>query len=309
MGEKYNTAVLGYTSSYSGGRQNQRAFLKWLLQPTISDYAADTSDSTGLDTLFSSIENDINYLIKSGTVTDVITDDFTLVEDGTNTFTVKLDSTTMTAAAAGAYHWTFGTAVAGVYPYEVSYDKAAKKVVWKINVPVENSKPVSLSYKLELDASLPSGDYNTNVSATLDYTAFNNNTGTFTFPVPQVDYTYDPITSFKLKKTYVGGDGYDNAAAVVTAAGTLAEDISFTVAPYQSFNREVGKTAIPAFTPGTYAAGTIGDSADTVTVTNNKTVTLDVGVILKNAPYIALIALIAATLPLVLRKRRSALDE
>lgn len=54
-----------------------------------------------------------------------------------------------------------------------------------------------------------------------------------------------------------------------------------------------------------FASGTVGDSSDTVTIKNNKDATLDVGVIIDNAPFIiiAVIALTAAALIFFRRKK------
>ncbi|MBR3423886.1 MAG: VWA domain-containing protein, partial [Clostridia bacterium] len=257
MGDKYNTAVMVYDgvnhAKLSGaGLGIARSFSEWVQLPEISDFAANIIDDQALSDMFDAIENHINYLIQSGTVTDVITDDFTLIEEGVNTFRISVGGVSQTAAQSEAYKWVFGTAVDGVYPYEVEYDAATKTISWNINVPVENSKIVSLSYDLEIRDGVTTDEYETNASAVLEYTSFNGDTGTYTFEVPEVDYTYDPITSVTLTKTYVGGTGYDNEGAEVTTQGTLEEDVSFIVTPYDSFNREVGKTAIPAFDPGTY---------------------------------------------------------
>lgn len=266
LGDHYNTAIIGYSSSYTGGRTNQQAFLNWLLQPTISDFSADTNNSSALDNMFDSIENDINYLIKTGTVTDEITDEFELIKNGVDTFTVKLDGVAVTGVADGENKWNFGELTGGSYPYVVEYNEGTKTITWKINVPVQDSKPISLTYKLEIEDGAENGVHDTNRSATLEYESFNGNTDTYTFPVPETEYTFTPITEVKFTKTYIGGEGYDNAGDEVDPIGKLNETLSFTVKPYKSFNREIGKTAIPVFTPDTYTI-TAGTEAAEVTAT------------------------------------------
>ena len=57
------------------------------------------------------------------------------------------------------------------------------------------------------------------------------------------------------------------------------------------------------------ASGTIGDTADTVTITNSKTVPIDVGVILENGAFIILaLGAIAAGAWLIISKRRKSVD-
>ena len=82
--------------------------------------------------------------------------------------------------------------------------------------------------------------------------------GVYRFVMPEVDvnvraiYSIDYITSINVTKTYIGDAGYASAGSVVAPAGVLAEDVTFAVAPFNSFNRELGKTAIPAFASASY---------------------------------------------------------
>lgn len=290
MNEKYTTAFIGYDGPNhdklnGGGLAIAKSFFNWMQQPDISDFSCNIVDDEGLTGLFSAVENKINYLIQTGTVTDIIPDEFTLVENGTETFTVTLkDSADDTNAAdenggltphsvEGGNGWVYGEADAdsGKYPYEVYYDESAKTITWVINVPVENAKPVSLSYTLEIDEDAKIGYHDTNVSAVLDYTSTDGTTGKFEFEIPVVEYLFEPVTEFTIAKTYLVGEGYDDAGSKIDTQGLLEEDVVFTIAPYKSFNREVDatgalKTAIPAFDPASYTI-TVGDGDDTVTVT------------------------------------------
>ncbi len=76
---------------------------------------------------------------------------------------------------------------------------------------------------------------------------------------------HEYLTEFEVDKSYFGMTGYDNEDDPVTTAGTLAEDVLFTIAPYNSFNREIGKTQIPAFNPTTFTIS-VGDGTDNTTV-------------------------------------------
>lgn len=57
----------------------------------------------------------------------------------------------------------------------------------------------------------------------------------------------DYLDKVTFTKTYKGKTGYSDAGTVVIPDGKLTEDITFSITPYKSFNREVGKTDIPAF--------------------------------------------------------------
>lgn len=277
MGAKYNNAVIGFDGNTHGklngvGLAIAKSFFNWILSSDISDVSANiygpsgVFNETAIQNVFDSIENKINYLIKTGTVTDEITDEFELIKNGVDTFTVKLDGVAVTGVADGENKWNFGELTGGSYPYVVEYNEGTKTITWKINVPVQDSKPISLTYRLEIEDGAENGVHDTNRSATLEYESFNGNTDTYTFPVPETEYTFTPITEVKFTKTYIGGEGYDNAGDEVDPIGKLNETLSFTVKPYKSFNREIGKTAIPVFTPDTYTI-TAGTEAAEVTAT------------------------------------------
>lgn len=55
--------------------------------------------------------------------------------------------------------------------------------------------------------------------------------------------------------------------------------------------------------------GSISDSTDTVTITNTKNTNLDVGVILRNGPFVLLILAAGGSIVLLLRKKRKNVDE
>lgn len=58
-----------------------------------------------------------------------------------------------------------------------------------------------------------------------------------------------------------------------------------------------------------YATGTISDAADIVTITNSKSITVDVGVLLENAPYLMLLAGAAVAGVLVFTRRKRTYEE
>lgn len=71
--------------------------------------------------------------------------------------------------------------------------------------------------------------------------------------------------SVTLDKIYQIADGYKDSGTVIDSEGKLKEDITLTIEPYNSFNREVGKTDIPAFAETEYKF-TTGIGADEIQI-------------------------------------------
>ena len=192
MGEKYNCGVI----TYSGGSTDtalstiRPSFLEWLHENT--KFSAEITEDDDVEELFEGIDNSIRYMVASGVVTDKITEEFDLVipEDGSSPFTMTLAGETLTSAPAGDNKWVFGEANDdGVYPYVVEYDPSTNSFEWTLNVPVENTRQVTLSYDLELkEEYAKTGWYDTNVEAFLDYVTTDGDDGTFNFEIPKVHY-------------------------------------------------------------------------------------------------------------------------
>ena len=71
---------------------------------------------------------------------------------------------------------------------------------------------------------------------------------------PAVDSPYPTVSSsFVLTKDFVVAEGYDDAGNPIDAAWEkVIVDPEFVIEPYTSFNRQVGKTDIPAFAEASY---------------------------------------------------------
>ena len=138
--------------------------------------------------LFTGIDNSVRYMVSEGTVTDTITDDFTLLNsDKESAFrTTKSGEELPMTYSDGK--WSFGTAnEEGVYPYEVTL--SGQTLTWTINVPIENANPITLSYNLQIREDAKTDFYDTNKSAVLDFTSTDGTRdGSFTFEVPEVSY-------------------------------------------------------------------------------------------------------------------------
>ena len=154
------------------------------------------SNVEGMDAAVKGLEKQLtHYLIQKGTVIDEIGDKFDLVVDGdVCPFSVKLGDTALTATKSADNVWSFGTANGeGVYPYVLTYvpasDAVKESIKWDINVPVDETQKLSLTYKVKLMDTSESGEFDTNNSATLKYTSTDGTTGQQAFEKPKVKYT------------------------------------------------------------------------------------------------------------------------
>ena len=154
------------------------------------------SNVEGMDAAVKGLEKQLtHYLIQKGTVTDEIGDKFDLVVDGdVCPFSVKLGDTALTATKTADNVWSFGTANGeGVYPYVLTYvpasDAVKESIKWDINVPVDETQKLSLTYKVKLIDTSESGEFDTNNSATLKYTSTDGTTSQQAFEKPKVKYT------------------------------------------------------------------------------------------------------------------------
>lgn len=152
-------------------------------------------------TTFGDIRDQILYTIKSGTVTDIIGVKFDLTDAGNinnDTFKLTVGGQEINASSVDDDTVCFGTETDGIYPYSVTYKPDdEEKLIWDINVPVEQSKPLELKYSLDLvEKETDPGIYNveTNESAVLEYESTDGTKGTQNFPVPKVSYTVQDST-------------------------------------------------------------------------------------------------------------------
>lgn len=207
MNEKYTTGAIIYSGWPPGsGLAIAKSFDTWIKGKDISDYAAEITEADQVKAMFNSIKEDIIYMVASGTVTDKIPQEFSLVKNGNDTFKLTVAGESLKAAADGSNAWNFDTANdQGVYPYRVEYDEAANSFKWIINVPIENAKKLELKYKLAIDEDAAEGLHDTNVSAVLDYVTSKGETGTYEFKKPQVNYKLDKDYTLTINYVYANG--------------------------------------------------------------------------------------------------------
>ena len=203
MNSKYNCAVITYSGGGATGFVALRnSFISWLQEN--SKYGADITASAQVEALFEGIDNSIRYMVAKGVVTDLVNDPFTVKDDdNVNGFKMTKEGTELT----GTYEsgkWTFADG-----DYVVEYDASTKTITWTINVPIENTKPITLSYVVVIPEDNGYGRYDANKSAVLDYTTSDGQTGSYTFEVPRIAYL--PCIEVSVTKIW---DDNDNAAGM-----------------------------------------------------------------------------------------------
>ena len=142
------TDYLGYNDE--GGQHYPWAptFIKGL--STIGNTYTELYEDTpaGVNGMFDGIKNSVLYEIQRGTVTDPIGDCYTF--DGLNTVKLTVGGVEVTrdTEPADGYAISFNNGA-----YGVNYAETTRTLTWDINVPVEQVKPVALSYGLTVDQS------------------------------------------------------------------------------------------------------------------------------------------------------------
>ena len=181
---RYNCAAITYDKDLNLAL----LFNAWLRNN--SKYGAAITNTANVQELFEGIDNDIQYMVSKGVVVDKIGDDFSLANtESADCFKMTYNGTELTPTFANGV-WSFGTPdEEGVYPYAVAYDAENKIILWTINVPVENSKPITLSYDLTLRSDAPTGFYDTNEWAILNYKSSDGKKdGTYVFEIPEINF-------------------------------------------------------------------------------------------------------------------------
>jgi len=157
--------------------------------------------NASVEEFFEDIKAEILYLLASGVVVDLIGESFDLEQrEGVCPVKLTVGGEELEAHESGqGDSWYFGQEnEQGIYPYEVEYFTEPERLEWRINVPVENARPVTLSYEVRLtrdaiEAQEPGSEmrYPTNDLAGLDYVSSAGDAGAEEFEVPMVSY-YKP---------------------------------------------------------------------------------------------------------------------
>ncbi len=213
----------------------------WTIYPwgeQLMDYLISKSDNSGntesgeisndtASTVFSTISDKILYEIMSGTVTDVIGNDFDWID--INTVKMTVDGQTIVGTVSD------GTITFNNGNYSASYDESTSTLTWNINVPVEEGKPITLFYDLKLRdekveevlANPYTTTFDTNEEATLKYEDPTREEKEETFPVPEVGLS-GKISKPDMDKVIITGtDESGNKASASNASVAANETVIF----------------------------------------------------------------------------------
>lgn len=139
------------------------------------------------EVIFSGIKDNILYTIESGTVTDVMGQDFDFA--GVDTLTLTVGGVEIEGIVSE------NKVIFGDYAV-VNYDPETDTLTWSINMPVQEGAPLALSYVVNLvNKNTEPGEYAvpTNEKAILEYTTTMGETGEAIFPIPEVSYVVEKI--------------------------------------------------------------------------------------------------------------------
>ena len=118
--------------------------------------------------------------------------------------------------------------------------------------------------------------------------------------------TFDNIpygVTYTITETQPSDDKYTHTFAHENADVTVTFDgVSLAADGVTAENTDTSKTAAEKWNEAK-ATGSISDDSDTVTITNNKTSVIDIGVMISDAPYVALLLLIGIVVVVFIRKK------
>ena len=159
----------------SANRENVTAFIG-AYQDWFEEYIGDRFDiSAGEDvsTAFSSLSNDIFYLLGKGKIVDIVGPEFDFVP---NSFSVSLDGAFLPMTDLGGNRYGFGTIMAsGEYPFVASYQINSigkEEITWEINASPDKIKVLELNFDIvhsHKKTAIGTHQAETNESAYLDY--------------------------------------------------------------------------------------------------------------------------------------------
>ena len=212
-----------------------RAFRLWVADAVgASNYFDLASGTTTVSTAFDSIVNQLRYAFASGTLTDVIGSQFSLVTAGASVAAsdvkLTLEGTQLPALVTAPGVISFGTPTGGVYPYVLTV--AGQTLTLAINVPIESAVALAFTYTLQLHRELgPTGwhvDVPLNESASVAFVDSDGNAGTATFPVPMTRYLV-------AESTPVFDSGGSPTGPTVPLAAGLAVLTGLVIAAWRRF--------------------------------------------------------------------------
>lgn len=109
--------------------------------------------------------------------------------------------------------------------------------------------------------------------------------------------------TYEITETRPSDDKYTHTFAHENADDTVTFDsVSLAADEVTTESTDTSKTAAEKWNAAK-ATGSISDDSDTITITNNKTSVIDIGVMTSDAPYVALLLLIGIVVVVFIRKK------
>ena len=109
--------------------------------------------------------------------------------------------------------------------------------------------------------------------------------------------------TYTVTETQPSDDKYTHTFAHENADFTVTFDnVSLAADEVTTESTDISKTAAEKWNEAK-ATGSISDDSDTITITNNKTSVIDIGVMTSDAPYVALLLLIGIVVVVFIRKK------
>ena len=132
---------------------------------------------------------------------------------------------------------------------------------------------------------------------TIEVTFYVKDDTTVTFNNIPYGVTYEITETRPSDDKYTHTFAHENADVTVTFDG-----VSLAADEVTTESTDTSKTAAEKWNAAK-ATGSISDDSDTITITNNKTSVIDIGVMTSDAPYVALLLLIGIVVVVFIRKK------
>ena len=142
-----------------------------------------------------------------------------------------------------------------------------------------------------------SGTNTTHTNETKEVKFYVKDDTTVTFNNIPYGVTYEITETQPSDDKYTHTFAHENADVTVTFDGVL-----LTADGVAAESTDTSKTAAEKWNEAK-ATGSISDDSDTITITNNKTSVIDIGVMTSDAPYVALLLLIGIVVVVFIRKK------
>lgn len=170
-------------------------------------------------------------------------------------------------------------------------------ITYKNFYDVDGNKTTNATSLNWTDTVGTSGTNTTHTNETKEVKFYVKDDTTVTFNNIPYGVTYEITETQPSDDKYTHTFAHENADVTVTFDGVL-----LTADGVAAESTDTSKTAAEKWNEAK-ATGSISDDSDTITITNNKTSVIDIGVMTSDAPYVALLLLIGIVVVVFIRKK------